>query len=188
MRTGRRLVMIRRNTTARGFTMVEVMVASAIALLVMVAVVELQVLTARAVKDFYGTARARSERMVALNQIRFRLSDARIGSCVVSDGGHRIQFVDPTIGNVRSEFNFVADEATLYYDMDTSDLGGQRAVAEGPIDVTFTLGSTHLDAPDYAAFAGTDSIVTVYAKTSSDVAYGDVDLRDGETVVYLRNP
>jgi len=148
----------------------------------------MQLISVRTIKNLYGPTRARSSRMQALNQIRFRLADAQIGTCTVSDGNHRIRFHDPNLGaGVISEFQFNPDQKTLYYDDDVGGGSGARAVVKGPIDITFTLGSTWLDAPSYTVYRGTDSIVTLYVQTSSELAYSRIDLKEGETVVYLRN-
>ena len=61
-------------------------------------------------------------------------------------------------------------------------------MAKGPIDITFTMGSKDLDPPFFTTYKGTDSVVTVFVQTSEELAYSNVDLRDGETAVYLRNP
>ena len=172
---------------SRGFTLAELIVASTISVLVLASVMALQYITARTAKELYGPAHSRSERMNALNQIRLRLCEASVGSCAVSDDGHRIQFVDPNLGGVTSEFYFNAELRQLYYNPDIAS-GSGSIVARGPIDITFTLGTTDLDVLGHAEFLGTDACVTLFVRTSADLTYGNVDTRDGETVVYLRNP
>jgi hypothetical protein len=148
----------------------------------------MQLISVRTIKNLYGPTRARSSRMQALNQIRFRLADGQIGTCVVSDGNHRIRFHDPNLGaGVTSEFSFNPEEKTLYYDNNISSSPAARAAVKGPIDITFTLGSRWLDPPSYTVYLGTDSVVTLFVQTSSELAYSRVDLKEGETVVYLRN-
>lgn len=187
MATCRRIAPLRGRAT-RGLTLIELMIAVGISSLVMVGVVSLQYISARTIKELYAPTRSRSVRMIALNQIRFRLCNAKIGSCVVSDTNHRIQFEDPTLGaSVVSEFYFNTSNRTLYYDADIANSDPQE-VANGPINITFTLGSTDLDVPNHTVYLGTDAIVTVYVQTSSELAYANVDTRDGETAVYLRNP
>jgi prepilin-type N-terminal cleavage/methylation domain-containing protein len=176
--------------SSRGFTILEVVIAIVITSLILAAVVSLQYLCSRTIQDIYGPMRSRSVRMNALNQIRFRLCDGRIGSCTVSDSNHRIRFEDPNLAQegtpVISEFYFDSDAKTLYY-KENVDNSEPWAVAKGPINITFTPGSRFLDPPDYEIYNGTDAVVTVFVQTSAELAYSNVDLRDGETVVYLRN-
>lgn len=174
-----------------GFTLVEVMIASSIAFLVMLGVASLQYISARTIKELYAPTRSRSVRMIALNEIRLRLCDAKIGSCIVSDLNHRIRFEDPNLKvngvSVTSEFYFDKLHRTLYYDANISESNPQVLV-KGPIEVTFIKGCRDLDLDYHSVYLGTDSVVTLYVQTSSELSYSNVDLRDGETVVYLRNP
>ncbi|MBN1902139.1 type II secretion system protein [Candidatus Sumerlaeota bacterium] len=173
-----------------GFTILEVVISITITGMILAAVISLQYLSTRTIQDMYGPMRARSVRMNALNQIRFRLCDAKIGSCVVSDSNHRIRFEDPNLavgGNaITSEFYFDTNSKTLYFkeNVDTSE---PWAVAKGPINITFTPGSRFLDPPNYQVYNGTEAVVTVFVQTSAELAYSNVDIRDGETVIYLRN-
>jgi hypothetical protein len=80
-----------------------------------------------------------------------------------------------------SEFYFNTDEKALYYDGDVSDADEGVVVAKGPVQISFTNGS-----PDVLGAEGT--MVTLHVETSDELAYSKVDLRDGDTVVYLRNP
>lgn len=174
----------------RGLTLVELLIAAAISSFVLVSVLSIQYITARTLKELYGPTRSRSVRMSALNQIRFRLCDAKIGSIVISDGNHRIQFTDPNLTRegvvIRSEFYFNRDDKTLYYDLDVDNSKPIKLV-KGPINISFRKGSLELDPPNYKLYKGTDAVVTVFVQTSDELAYSKVDLRDGETAVYLRN-
>jgi len=179
-----------RSKKAKAFTLVEMMIAAVISSMVMASVIAIQYLTAKTINELYGPTRSRSVRMIALNQIRFRLCDARIGSVTVSDGNHRIQFEDPNISAggtpVQSEFYFDTAHRTLYYNADIEH-PKPTAVTRGPINVMFIKGSLALDPPNFKVFKGTDAVVTVFVQTSFELSYSKVDLRDGETLVYLRN-
>ncbi len=158
--------------------------------MVMAAVVSAQYISARTIKDLYGPMRARSARMTALNQIRFRLADARIGSCAVSEYGHYILYTDPNIGDTSYSLLYFSPGAeTLYYVEDLNATGSihVESIAKGPIEINFTLGSTDLDTGG-VVYKGVDAIVTCYVRTSERLAYSNVDERDGETVIHLRNP
>lgn len=174
----------------KGFTLMELMIAAVISSLVFASVVFIQYITARTLNDLYAPTRARSARMIALNQIRFRLCDAKIGSVEVLDGNHRIRFEDPNLISEgiqpRSEFFFDATKRTLYYNADVNHSEPER-IARGPINIIFRKGSRELDPPDYNIYKGTDSVVTVLVQTSQELSYSKVDLREGETVIYLRN-
>jgi len=178
---------LRRRRAERGFSMAEMAIGVAIFSLVMLAVMALQSISARTIKDLYGPTRSRSARMAALNEIRYRLCDGQVSSCVFSDpvavGGsayYRLRFRNPSLPAM-SEFYFNKDEKALYYDSDVSDPDAGVVVAQGPVQISFTNGS-----PDVLGAEGT--LVTLHVETSDDLAYSKVDLRDGDTVVYLRNP
>jgi len=157
--------------------------------MVMAQVMGLFWLSAVTIKDLFGPIHSRTARSIAINEIRFRLSDARIGSAVIFDNNHKIRYVDPNLrtggADVTSEMYFVPDERTLYYKENISS-GAPIKIAKGPIDITFTLGTTDLD-PNHVLRLGQDSTITIFVRTSSDLSYSRVDTRDGETVVYLRN-
>jgi prepilin-type N-terminal cleavage/methylation domain-containing protein len=177
-----------RDAGRRGFTLAEMSVAIVVFVMVMASVLALQYISARTIKDLYGPMHSRSTRMNALNQIRLRLVDGKIGSCAVSDSDHRLRFQDPNKGaGVTSEFYFNAEEESLYYDDNIAASPEAQVVAEGAIDITFTLGSKDLDPAGVTPF-GTDAVVGLHVRTSAELAYSNVDQRDGDTVVYLRNP
>jgi len=165
---------------ARGFTLAEMSVALGIHTLIMAGVASVFWLSARSVKEIYGPARSCASRITALNQIRLRLADATIGSCVFfpGDSYHKIQFDDPNLGTT-SEFEFDTVERVLYYDDDIAAGDDARDLLEGPINITFRAGGDGV---------GVDALVTVFVQTSAELAYSRVDEREGETVVYLRNP
>ncbi|MFP4580582.1 MAG: prepilin-type N-terminal cleavage/methylation domain-containing protein [Candidatus Sumerlaeia bacterium] len=177
------ILTIRRNRRRRAFTLAETVVALGVFTLVMTGVSTLYYLSAVTIKELYGPTRARSARMAALNQIRFRLCDARIDSCVFfeNENYQRIQYKDPGVASGGlSEFLFNPDNETLTYDSDISDGNDGRIVAKGPIDITFKPGGS--------SGQGVDALVLVYVATAEELAYANVDERDGETVIYLRNP
>lgn len=163
-----------------GFTLVEMMIAMAISSLVMVAIASMQYIGARAQKEMYGVGNTRSSRMQSIDTIRFRLCNARVGTlqfssaCTTGSGFHQIEFIDPNRGGVTSSFRFDEDAHILFYDEDIADGQAARDVVRGPIDVSFE--SLHGGA-----------IVSLKVKSSSDMLYADVDIQDGETLVYLRN-
>ena len=119
-----------------GFTLLETLVAAAIASMVMGGVVALMYITARTLKELYGPMASRSERMNALNQIRFRLCEAGVSTCAVTDDNHRIRFRDPNFDGKTSELYFEPDSQTLFYDEDIDASPGRRRVARGPINIT----------------------------------------------------
>lgn len=174
----------------KGLTFVELLIAAAISSFVLVSVLSIQYITARTLKELYGPTRSRSARMSALNQIRFRLCDAKVGSVVITDDNHRIRFTDPNLTQsgviIQSEFYFNTADKTLYYDMDIDNSNPIKLV-KGPINISFRKGSLELDPPDYKIYKGVDAVVTVFVQTSDELAYSKVDLRDGESAIYLRN-
>jgi hypothetical protein len=155
--------------------MVELMIAASISSLVMGAVVALLYISGRCIVETYGQTRTRSSRMRAIDQVYFRLCDGQVGSIAVSQDGRRIDFRDPNKGVNRSSFFFNPANKVLYYDANTSDGIGAIPVAVGPLDITFERQS-----------AGALTLLKV--KSSSQMAYGDVDSQVGQTAVYLRNP
>ena len=164
----------------RGFTLSEMMIAVAISSMVMVAVASMQYLCARAHKELYGVSNTRSSRAQSIAAIRFRLCNARVGSVVgfslTADGEsyHEIRFVDPNLGGVTSAFRYDDGNRILYYFHDVSDSSNMRVLVRGPIDISF--------APQPGG-----TLVLIKVKTLSDMVHADVDVQDGETMVYLRN-
>lgn len=184
--------LFRARHSRRGLLMAEVLIASAIGAMITGVVVWLMYESALAVKDIYAETRTRATRMVALDQVRYKLADAHSDSIVISNSNRTIQFQDANQSSgVTSQFTFVPDDPAdpdddhdqnlrvLWYDEDISvnEAGevpglGLR-VARGPIDFTF----------ERSGFG----IVRLLVKSAADVSFGDVDEQDGETLVYLRN-
>lgn len=164
----------------RGMTLVEVSVAMLVATMVMAGVASLQWISARGASEMYGITRTRSSRMQALDQIRFRLCNARIGTVSLSQssangpGFNRVEFNDPNLGAVTSAFYFVSDQNALFYDDDINDNTAAVEFVRGPINISFESQSS-------------GAIIVLYVRSSSDLAYAEQDIQDGETVIYLRN-
>jgi hypothetical protein len=182
----------------KAFTMVESMIALTLSLLISSSMMYLYYTSARIIKDIYGPTRSRTARMIAFDVIRYQLSDAKQGTCVVSDSGHLIEFKNPNIAAAVSAFQYVSqdkaglyalpDDKALYFFPDYSKKNEFHEVVQGPIDISFTLGSKLFDkAHGYTMFVKTGSFVTLHIRTSFDLAYSNVDIRDGETGVFLRN-
>lgn len=157
----------------RGITLAEAMISMVIAGMIGAVVVGIMRQTGLATKDMYAETRTRSTRMIALDQIRYRLVEAEIGTVVISDSDHRIEFDDPNLGTT-SAFVFVPETRVLLYDADIDDATAAIEVASGPIDLTFESQED-------------GAIVVLRVKSAAEVAFGDVDEQDGETAVYLRN-
>lgn len=166
---------IRRNR--RAFVMVEAMMMMTISLMISVMVVGLMYESALAIKDMYAETRTRSTRMIALDQIRYRLASAKIDTISITNGNHTMEFANPNLGaGTVSRFTFVPASRRLFYDDDISDNTPATEVAHGPIDLTFEL--------DADSNAG---LVRLNVRSAADVAFGDVDQQDGETAIFLRN-
>lgn len=165
-----------RSIRSRGVTLVELMISAAISVLVTGIVVYIMYQSTATTKDMYAETRTRSTRMRAIDEIRYRLIEARIGSLKITDANRRIRFVDPNL-DTTSEFYFVVDTRTLFYDDDIDDAEDAVAVVRGPIDLEF----------EHDMGDPLSSIVHVNVRTAAPVGMGDVDTQDGETLVYLRN-
>ncbi|NQU41647.1 type II secretion system protein, partial [bacterium] len=105
----------------RGVSLTELMVSLSIFGFILAGATAIFLLSTRTIKEIYGPTRSRAARMAALNQIRFRLCDARIGSCVFfpDEDNRRLRYVDPSLpGTPTSEFYFDSDpdNPQLYYD------------------------------------------------------------------------
>jgi hypothetical protein len=111
--------------------------------------------------------------MGALDQIRYRLVEAQIGTVTITNGDRRIEFVDPNLGTT-SSFFFDAGDSKLFYDDDIDDGTDEIEVIDGPIDLTFETEEE-------------GALVKLNVRTQAPIGFGDVDTQDGETVVYLRN-
>lgn len=158
----------------RGMSFVELMIAVSVSSLVMVNIAVLDYYTARSVKEIFGQTRARSARMIALDAIRYRLMNAKIGSCVASQANRRIDFTDPTRGGITTALYFVQAQQTLYVVDNVANNPTGVRLASGPYDVTFTP-------------QGAGETVQIWVRSISPEAYSIVDQQDGQTSVYLRN-
>lgn len=168
---------VRRSHARCGVSLTEVMIMMMLSLLISIVVVGLMYESALAIKDMYAETRTRSTRMIALDQVRYRISEAMIDTITISNSDHRIDFGNPNLGwGVISRFEFIPGTRRLMYDEDISDSVSPVEVAQGPIDLTFEL--------DIDSSGG---LVRVLVKSAADVAFGDVDEQDGETAIYLRN-
>ncbi|WP_319588762.1 prepilin-type N-terminal cleavage/methylation domain-containing protein [uncultured Desulfobulbus sp.] len=173
-----------------GFTLTEMVISVGISSLILIAVSSLQLISAKTISEVYGTTRTRSSRMAALDQIRYKLASAQIGSCVINDSNRTITFRDPNLTG-SSRYYFVTSQKTLYYDQLTTDGVAARAIVKGPIDLTFKLMSVDNTGTEVEVLPGENTsavkIVQLLVKSSSNMTYGDVDIQDGITSVYLRN-
>lgn len=160
----------------RAFTVVETMISLVISGMITGIVVYLMVQSSRTTKDLYAETRTRSARMAALDQVRYRLIEARIGTLDITDANHRIRFIDPNL-DTTSEFYFDTETSRLLYDDDIDDNKAPVVVVSGPIDLTF----------EHEGGDPMDSIVLLNVRTAAPIGQGDVDTQDGETVVFLRN-
>lgn len=161
----------------RAFVMVEVIIMMLISLMISVIVVGLMYESALAIKDMYAETRTRSTRMIALDQIRYRLASAKIDTIAISNASHTIQFANPNLGaGIVSSFTFVPATRRLFYDNNINDNDAAIEVAQGPIDLTFELDDD-----------SNGGLVRLNVRSAADVAFGDVDQQDGETAIYLRN-
>lgn len=180
--TPRRAIPVQRRAArrCRAMTYIEMMISMGIGSLIMVVIVSLQSASGRAIKEMYGQTRTRSARMIALDQIRYRLVDARAGTLTFSQanpdgsGFHQVDFIDPNLGGVTSRFQFDPATVTLTYDSNIADGTAPQSVIRGPIDVSFE--------PQNAG-----AIVVIRTRSSAIMSPGDVDIQDGQTIVYLRN-
>lgn len=158
----------------RGMTLIEVLIASTISLLIVGSAVGVMYASGVGIKEMHGQTRMRSSRMIALDAVRYRLCEARIGSVSITNSNHRIEFEDPNLGGITSAFWFNSDTNTLWYDDDIGDGTAAIEAVQGPIDFTFEEQN-----------AGATVVLEVLSE--ADMADGDVDTQDGVTAVYLRN-
>lgn len=164
-----------------GYTLMETLVSMALMMVTMSAVGAMMLLSARSTRELYAHTRGRSSRMLALDQIRYRLTDARIGTVEFLDGdeidGYRtILFLNPNTGTGLSRFHYDAEMKTLFFDDDFSDGGyDQFSVGDLLADVRFRSA-----APDAA-------VIGVIIRTITPVGPGQVDSQEGDTLIYLRN-
>lgn len=170
-----------RSRARRGLTMIETMISLLISGMVTSVVVYMMFQSALTTKDMYAETRTRSTRMRALDQIRYRLVEAQIGTVDITNSGRRIEFIDPNL-DVTSAFFFVlpdpvtAEGGTLFYDEDV-DNSDPEDVVQGPIDLTFELENDD----------ATNGTIILNVRTAAPIGMGDVDTQDGVTVVYMRN-
>lgn len=157
----------------RGFTLLEVTISIAISSLVMVAVASLMHISGLQVKNIFGQVQMRQTRMAAIDQIRYKLMNARVGSCSLQQNGRYIQFLDLNLSKTMySSFYFVASEKALYYNKLIGDGVPGVPVIKGPVDVIFTIENP--------------ALVDIWVKSASQTNFGEIDSQDGTTKVQLR--
>ncbi len=196
------------------FTLVEMMVAMAIASVIMIGISSLMLVSARNAKTIFNMSYVRSAQMRALDQVRYRLNNASIASVATvgtnadidadgdNDGFQEIRFSDPNLGTgITSRMFFDPAAQTLYYDDDMNDgqdtIAGYAdadtahegiAISRGPIDVRFLPQSSNalirLSIRSQAYIASKQT----GTDAQGNATYRIVDNQDGVTTVYLRNP
>lgn len=121
-----------------GMTLVEVMIASSIMVFVFLALTFLQIASARSTKTNYSQARSQTERQQAIDQMRYTIMMARIGSATVLDNGRTIQYNNPNLGpGITSSFFY--ENETLFYDEDIADADAAVIKTENLDDVWFEV-------------------------------------------------
>lgn len=154
-------------------TFLELIVSITISSMVMVALASLQHITTLQSKNLFGQVWARQTRMMAIDQLRYRLMNARVGSVVIKDDGHTIEFADLNLSKtMKSRFQFTPSNRTLSFNKLIGDGVPGKAVIRGPVDITFTLENP--------------ALVKIWVKTASNYSYGEVDTQDGAIKVQLR--
>lgn len=156
-----------------GMTLLELIVAITISSMVMIALASLQHITTLQTKNVFGQVWARQTRMMALDQVRYRLMNARVGSVTITDSGHMITFQDLNLSKtLYSWFQFNPANRTLSYNELAGDGIPAKAIITGPVDITFTKENP--------------ALVKIWVKTVANYAYGQVDSQDGVIKVQLR--
>ena len=155
------------------------MISMAILSMAMLVIAGLQSASGHGIKDLYNKTRSRAARMKGLDQIRYTLVNAKIGTCVTSNasplgGFYTIQYTDPTLGGKTSQFSFNATAHTLSYDADIAAAPAATVVVAGPIDISFTV-------------LGVGSLIQLRVRDAASIDFGQTDTQDGITTVYLRN-
>ncbi len=158
----------------RGFTLAEVIIAVGITSMVMLVMTSLQFMSARTSRELMGKTHMRASRMQAIDAVRYRLVNARIGSCIIDMDARRIRFEDPNLPGTTSGFIFNPSQRTLFFDDELGSGDPPLPVARGPIDITF-------EAQEGGA------VVLIRVKSASSMPYQDLDEQEGEVAVYLRN-
>lgn len=157
----------------RGFTLIEVIIGGAIAMVVMGSVTSLFYLSALTINDTLPrNLKGGIERKV-MDSVKYRLMHARAGSQEILDDGARIEFNDPNRGaNVISSFWF--EDGILNYDDDLSDSTDGMVIARGVDGITFE----HADS---------SAIVSLTVVLMVPLSKGKIERREGRSYVYLRN-
>jgi prepilin-type N-terminal cleavage/methylation domain-containing protein len=102
-----------------GFTLIEVMIAMSIMMFVLGIFSYLQLASLRQTRLQEVYIRSHSDAARALDKMRPILLCARFNSIVVDDGGRRIRFNDPWLGEtIISELQYNPTEQTLFYRRD----------------------------------------------------------------------
>ncbi|MBN1866596.1 prepilin-type N-terminal cleavage/methylation domain-containing protein [Candidatus Sumerlaeota bacterium] len=169
--------MIRRSflpSKRRGFTLVEVCIASAVAAFVFGMVGFLQISSIRVSKKLTAYSRTQGIMCSALDQVMFRLCMGRAGAgnITIAEDGHRLDFIDPNKGGAVSSFRFA--EGILYYDEDIASGEGYSPKVRRLENLSFEL----LDGA---------TVVRVTSKATAIAQYTLERPIEKQMSVYLRN-
>lgn len=164
LRPGRRLL---------GMTMPEVMIAVSISAVVFIALVYMQIASARSTRTHYSQARSQTQRQQALDQLRYTVMMARIGSATVLDNGRTLQFVNPNLG-AGTISSFFFQNNSLFYDEDISD-------ADPAIEKTTDLDDVWFEVVPPGA------TVVIHVENSSNLEAFNTIVENNQIGLFLRN-
>lgn len=183
----------------RAFTLIETIIGTAVSSFVMVGVAGLMLYSGRAVKTvYYEQTQARTNRLKAIDAIRYVLADAEAGGQdleghelpYITNSGHTMRFSNPADGKIAEfEFEVAPGGGTIYstkgnklwYTTDISDAGTKRMVWAGPFDVSFVVAPD--DNPDDDPHR---VLIEVRVKSATKLLFGEVDVEDGVIKIYSR--
>jgi|GEM_PF-3636783 len=119
----------------KGFTVMEIVIAAAIASAAMIFITFLTVEASKNVTRLTNEVEGAKDASFALEFIRYHLSMGQYTTAVVSDDFHRIEFKDPNLDGPRSAFEF--KDNALWYDRDVGDMDEEKKV-DRLVNVVFT--------------------------------------------------
>jgi prepilin-type N-terminal cleavage/methylation domain-containing protein len=128
-------MIIRYKGKSKGFTLVEIVVATTICCIILVFAAFVVNTTAKNIRKMTNDGEGARDISVALEFLRYTLTMADYTTVSISNANHRIEFQDPNLAGITSAFEFRNNN--LWYDFNINDMEDDKRIARA-VNITFT--------------------------------------------------
>lgn len=127
--------MFYKRSKKRGFTLTEIVIATAISSFIFIFVAYVLVASATNIRAMTNDVESCKDAFVAIDQVRYTLLMGEFGTTTISNNGHTLEFIDPNMGGVTSSLKY--EDGSLWYDRDISDNAPFEEKVDRLTDMTF---------------------------------------------------